>query len=180
MCPQSTRIMRGLALTALVSFAGCSSGGTDSATKETAGAAQTASAAKVDPCTVVTPEEVEAAVGWKVQKTSPIPAGCSFTGPNELQDIASVVVSSGMQAMSSSEEMAAWRKGQTKSSAYADIKFIIEPISDLGVPAIRNQLEGVGGIVGVESYVRGRLLTVSTATLEASKALTRSALARIP
>jgi hypothetical protein len=180
MSSQPTRITRFVALTSAVILVGCANPDADVAAQSTAAATRTAAASKVDPCTVVTPEEVEAAVGWKVQKFAPNPgAGCHYTGPNELTNIVSVIVSAGMQPMSSSEAMAAWRLSQTKQKSYADIKFIIEPISDVGVPAIRNEVEGAG-IVGVESYVRGRLLTISTPTLEAGKALTRSAIKRIP
>jgi Protein of unknown function (DUF3558) len=175
-----TRATRLIAIAAALTVAGCSSGETANSAKN-ADAPSTAAASKLDPCKVVTPEEVEAAVGWKVQKSALNPGNvCNFTGPNELTDMVAVLVSAGMQTMSSSEEMANWRRAQTKGESYKDIKFIIEPIPDLGVPAIRNELEGVSGLAGVESYVRGRLLTITTPTLEGSKALTRSAIKRIP
>jgi hypothetical protein len=171
-------VARAVALATAIASAGCSSSETGES-KDIPAAARTNAAAKVDPCAVVTPEEVKAAVGWTVQKSQLNGAVCNFTGPNEFRDMAAVLVSAGMRTMASSEEMAKWRLDQTKGESYKDIKFIIEPIPDLGVPAIRNEVEGAG-IVGVESYVRGRLLTISTATLEGSKALTRSAIPRIP
>ena len=179
MSSQPTCVTRLIALAAALTVAGCSSGETADSAKN-ADAPSAAAASKLDPCSVVTPEEVKAAVGWTVQKTQLNGAVCNFTGPNELNDMVAVLVSAGMKTMSSSEEMANWRRAQTKSNTYKDIKFIIEPIPDLGVPAIRNQLEGLDGMVGVESYVRGRLLTITTPTLEGSKALTRSAIKRIP
>lgn len=179
MSSQTTRVTRFVTLAAALTVAGCSSGETANSAKN-ADAPSTAAASKLDPCSVVTPEEVKAAVGWTVQKSQLNGAVCNFTGPNELNDMVAVLISAGMQPMSSSEEMANWRRAQTKGESYKDIKFIIEPIPDLGVPAIRNELEGVSGMAGVESYVRGRLLTITTPTLEGSKALTRSAIKRIP
>lgn len=175
-----TRVTRLITLAAALTVLGCSSGETANSDKN-ADPPSTATATKLDPCKVVTPEEVEAAVGWKVQKSALNPGGvCNFTGPNELNDMVAVLISAGMRPMSSSEEMATWRRDQTKSNTYKDIKFIIEPISDVGVPSIRNQIEGMTGLVGVESYVRGRLLTISAPTLEGAKAITRSAIKRIP
>jgi hypothetical protein len=84
-----------------------------------------------------------------------------------------------MPDVSTSTEMAAWRSAQTRTGSYADIKFLIEPIEGLGVPAIRNEIEGAG-LATVEIAVRGRLLDVTTGDLNHSKALAPKAIARMP
>ncbi len=136
---------------------------------------------KIDPCSLLTNEEVEAAVGWKPVKAEPSSYGgvetCNFYGPKDLTQNVSLVVSPGMPKVASSVEMAQWRKKQTEG--YGDFKFVIEPIEGLGVPAILNQVEG-SGLATIEAAAKGVLLDVSTSNLEHSKALTAKALARLP
>jgi hypothetical protein len=73
--------------------------------------------------------------------------------------------------------MAEWRSKQ--GTSFGDIKITIEPIEGLGVPAIRNEVEGAG-LVTVEAAAKGKLLDVTTASLEMSKALAPKAIARLP
>jgi hypothetical protein len=136
---------------------------------------------KIDPCSLLTAEEIEAAVGWKPVKAEPNSYGgveaCNFYGPKGLSQSVSLAVAPGMPKVASSAEMAQWRKKQTEG--YGDIKFVIEPIEGLGVPAIRNEVEGAG-LATVEAAAKGVLLDVSTSNLEHSKALTAKALPRLP
>ena len=149
-------------------------------TAQAQAAGATSGKSSIDECSLLTVEQVSAAVGWKVQKSGPVTSGrgCHYTGPREFADLAAIIVSSGMPPMSNSQQMAEWRRKQVKPGG--DIEFVIEPIEDLGMPAIQNSIRGAG-IWGVEASVRGRLLTVSTtAGLSAAKALARAAAARLP
>jgi hypothetical protein len=169
-------------LCTLLLIVACSDGeNANTATTAAATGQKSAAPASIDACALLTGAEVEAAVGWKVAKTVPMThtTGCNYMHENELENVA-VIVSSGMQTMSNSEQMAEWRTAQAKGKSYSDIKFVINPINDLGVPAIENRIEGMTGMVGVESYVRGRLLTLTATSLEASKTLSRAAIARLP
>jgi hypothetical protein len=136
---------------------------------------------KIDACSLLTPEEIEAAVGWKSTKAEPSAYGgtavCNFYGPQGMSQSVSVLVAPGMPKVANSSEMAAWRKEQTEG--YGDVKFVIEPIEGLGVPAIRNEIEGAG-LSTIEAAAKGVLLDVSTSKLEHSKALSAKALARLP
>jgi hypothetical protein len=89
----------------------------------------------------------------------------------------SLLVAPGMPKVATSAEMAEWRKKQT--GGYGDVKFVIEPVEGLGVPAIRNEVDGAG-LATIEAAAKGVLLDVSTPNLEQSKALVAKALPRLP
>jgi hypothetical protein len=137
---------------------------------------------KIDACSLLTPEEIEAAVGWKSVKADPSTYGgtavCNFYGPKGMSQSVSVVVAPGMPRVASSTEMAQWRKKQTEG--YGDIKFIIEPVEGLGVPAIRNEVGQVPGLATIEAAVKGVLLDVTSSTLGEAKALAVKAIPRVP
>ena len=82
-----------------------------------------------------------------------------------------------MPKVSSSAEMAAWRSKQ--GTSFGDIKVTITAVEGLGVPAIRNEVEGVG-LVTIEAAAKGMLLDVTTSSLERSKALAPKAIERLP
>ncbi len=164
--------------------AACGGGAETSKTTSTSGATQpgpTKAAPKFEACSLLTAEEIEAVVGWKPAKAEPSSYGgtaaCNFTGPQGLSQMVSLLVAPGMPKVANSAEMAVWRKGQTEG--YGDIKFIIEPVEGLGVPAIRNEIEGAG-LATIETAVKGMLLDVSTSSLNHSKALVAKAIARLP
>ena len=144
--------------------------------------AAAAAAPKIDACSLLTPQEIEATVKWSPVKAEPSTYGgtavCNFYGPKGMSQSVSIVVASGMPAVASSTEMAEWRKKQTEG--YGDIKFIIEPIEGLGVPAIRNEVGQVPGLAAIEAAVKGVLLDVTSSTLEEAKALAAKAIARLP
>jgi Protein of unknown function (DUF3558) len=139
-------------------------------------------APKVDACSLLTSEEIEAAVGWKLMKAEPSSYGatavCNFSGPQEFAQSVSLVVAPGMPEVGSSAEMVEWRRKQVEGG-YGDVKFIITPIEGLGFPAIQNAIEGTG-LAAIEVAAKGFLLDVTTSTLEQSKALASKALARLP
>jgi hypothetical protein len=149
--------------------------------KSSAAPAATASQQQsVDVCSLLTSEEIAAVTGAKVAEIKAESHGavgtCNFQAPNELLPVVSLVLAPNMPQVSSSKEMAEWRSKQ--GGSFGDIKLIIEPIEGLGVPAIRNQVEGVE-MVTVEAAAKGKLLDVTTSSLEKSKALAAKALARL-
>jgi hypothetical protein len=168
----------------LVSLAVACGGGAESPKTTTTSAAtqpETKAAPKIEACSLLTVEEIEAVVGWKSAKAEPSLYGgtavCNFSGPQGLSQIVSLLVAPGMPKVANSAEMAEWRKEQTEG--YGDVKFVIEPVEGLGVPAIRNEIEGAG-LVTIEAAVKGVLLDVSTSSLDQAKALTAKAIARVP
>ena len=139
-------------------------------------------APKIDACSLLTAEEIEAAVGWKSAKAEPSSYGgtavCNFSGPKGMSQSVSLLVAPGMPNVASSTEMAQWRRQQTKG--YGDIKFIIEPVEGLGVPAIRNEIGEVPGSATIEAAANGVLLDVTSTTLDEAKALAAKAIKRLP
>jgi hypothetical protein len=139
------------------------------------------SAPAIDACSLLTAEEIEAVTGAKSVGPKKDAYGsvgtCNFHAADQLLPVVSVVLAPGMPEMSSSAEMAAWRSKQAGS--WGGVKLIIEPVEGLGVPAIRNEVEGAG-MVTVEAGVRGMLLDITTSSLERSKALATKAMARLP
>jgi hypothetical protein len=131
-------------------------------------------------CGLLTPDEIHAVTGATVSETKPemhgTTATCNYHAAGELMPAVSLVLAQGMPKVSSSQEMAAWRSKQ--GTTFGDIKIIIEPVEGLGFPAIRNEVEGVG-LVTVEMAVKGKLLDVTTAKLEHSKALVTKASTRV-
>jgi len=169
-----------------IAFLGLACGGSAESQTRSAGSrppAAKAAAKRIDVCSLITPEEIAAETGAKVADIKPDAYGavgtCNFSVAGKLMPIVSILLAPAMPNVASSSEMAQWRSNQTKGTAYGDIKFIIEPIEGLGVPAIRNEIEGAG-MVTVETAVKGRLLDVTTSSLDRSKALVTKAIARLP
>jgi hypothetical protein len=135
----------------------------------------------VDPCTLLTGAEIEAVTGAKAVAAKKEGYGavgtCNYHAGEQLMPVVSLLLAPGMPKVSSSAEMAAWRSKQ--GTSFGGAKLTIEPIEGLGVPAIRNEIEGAG-MVTVEAAVRGMMLDVTTSSLEHSKALLTKAMARVP
>jgi hypothetical protein len=138
-------------------------------------------ASQIDVCSLLTAAEIAEVTGSKATEIKPDTHGavgtCNYQAGEQLFPVVSLVLAPSMPKVSSSAEMAAWRSKQ--GSSFGDIKIVIEPIEGLGVPAIRNEVEGAG-LVTVEAAAKGMLLDVSTSSLEHSKALALKAIARIP
>jgi hypothetical protein len=134
----------------------------------------------VEVCSLLTSEEIAAVTGAKVAEIKADSHGavgtCNYQAPNEPLPVVSLVLAPNMPQVASSSEMAQWRSKQ--GTSFGDIKLVIAPIEGLGVPAIRNEVEGVG-MVTVEAAAKGKLLDVTTSSLEKSKALTLKAMARL-
>ena len=136
---------------------------------------------QVDVCALLTAAEIAAVTGAKVSEIKPDAKGavgtCNYQVGEQLFPLVTLVLAPNMPKVSSSAEMAAWRSKQ--GTSFGDVKIIIAPVEGLGVPAIRNEVEGTG-LVTVEAAAKGMLLDVTTASLEKSKALAVKAIARIP
>ena len=140
------------------------------------------STSRVSACTLLTSEEIAEVTGTQAGEVTPDTFGnvgtCNYNVAGEMMPVVSIILAPNMTEVSSSEEMVAWRKSQIGNS-YGDIKFIFTPIEGLGVPAIRNEIEGMG-LVTVEAAAKGMLVDVTTESLEKSMALMPKALARLP
>jgi hypothetical protein len=139
------------------------------------------SPAQVDVCSLLTAAEVAAVTGAKVSDIKPDAHGavgtCNYQAGEALFPVVSLVLAPNMPKVSSSADMAAWRSKQ--GTSFGDMKITITPIEGLGVPAIRNEVEGTG-LITVEAAAKGMLLDVTTSSLEQSKTLAVKAIARIP
>ena len=161
---------------------GCGSGDApkSSAVSQAARTPAAKSGPQVDVCSLLSATEIEAATGAKVVNTKAEAHGavgtCNYEAANELLPVVSLVLAPGMPEVSSSTEMAAWRSKQ--GTSFGDIKVTITPVGGLGVPAIRNEVEGMG-LVTVEAAAKGMLLDVTTSSLERSKALAPKAIERL-
>ncbi len=172
-------------LTAIVFAAILGCGGDDAPRTAARSASPKAAAAKpasdTDVCALLTAAEIEAATGAKVMESKAEGHGavgtCSYQAANELIPVVSLVLAPGMPEVATSAEMAAWRSKQ--GTSFGDLKVIIMPVEGLGVPAISNEVEGMG-LITVEVAAKGLLLDVTTSKLESSKALVPKALARLP
>jgi hypothetical protein len=141
--------------------------------------------ASIDPCALLTSEEIEAALGWKVATTEGKSFGatgtCTYASATPytargLQQLA-LVIGYGAPPLSSSQAMAAWRLEQYSGDAYKDLSPIVLPVDGFDVPAIQNGFEGM---FGIELLVGDKLLTLSMfETLEPARTLAKQVLARM-
>ncbi len=139
-------------------------------------------ASGIDACALLTPAEIEAAAGWKVEDTKPEThqrtATCTYSrsdGPTVKTVV--LIVSPGMRVLESSAAMAEWRTQQ--AARHPEIKLVIQAVEGLGVPAISNRAED-DSVPTLEASAKGVLLAVRSSTLEVSKALAGKAIARLP
>lgn len=186
-------------LVAIWLVAGCGgedTGGAASAdTRPADAAAVAAPAGSFDPCTLLTADEVTAALGWAVAGTQPYPAPnglghCKYSGaqgnavlPPEQADAGLGVCftnfpCSSLPAYQTSAEMADARVAQyPKEGVYADLKPVVKPLEGMGVPAIEHEL---GGLRTVEMAIGGGTLAyVETwGSPEVTRGLAEKVLAR--
>lgn len=172
-------MMPGLVVFALFAAGACSGekGNADAAAGTTASSAQTTP--KIDPCALLTPTDVESATGWKVTKSgvSKLTGACEFFGPNDVLDIVTVSVVAGPSPIVTSADLAAWRKAQIGPKNEAGL--VIQPVDDVGVPAIRNDFGGPDFVV-IEAWVRSLMVDIGSSNLAATKAMVRAAIKRMP
>jgi hypothetical protein len=179
MSPMSRLMMPGLVAFALFAAGACSGGqdNADAAAGTTPSSAQTAP--KIDPCALLTTADVESATAWKVTKSglSKLTGACEFFGPNDVLDIVTVSVVAGPSPVATSADLAAWRKSQIGPKNEAGL--VIQPVDDVGVPAIRNDF-GAPDFVVIEAWVRGLMVDIGSHNLDAAKAMVRAAVKRMP
>jgi len=161
--------------------------GSASETGSTSSPERTArSAAKptVDVCSLLTREEIAAVTGAKIAATAPAVYGpsqvCNYSVQGQSMPVVTLLLTPNVQKFASSTEMAEWQRRKAKTGmSMGNLKFTIEPVEGLGVPAIRNEIGGAG-MVTVVAAAKGKLLEVMTSSLERSKALVTKAMVRLP
>lgn len=136
---------------------------------------------KIDACSLLTTEEIEAAAGWKPGAPDADTHGttktCTYHGPKALTQSVVLVVATPAPKLESSSAMAEWRGKQ--AARYPDIKMVFKPIEGLGAPAISSELEG-SGKPSLEVAKNGLLLNVTASSLEEAQALAAKAIPRLP
>lgn len=138
----------------LVGACGGGNQGAPPAESTTSGGQQAASEA-FDPCALLTASEIEAALGWTPSKTAPYAqqnktGHCVYTGrPEKAEDLdagigvcASGLPCSSLPDFASSDELVEYLKKGYQEMSSSGPNPTIEPIADLGVPAIRQELLG--------------------------------------
>jgi hypothetical protein len=138
-------------------------------------------ATEVAACDLLTPEEIEAAAGWKPDSSAADSYGttrtCTYQGPRPLTQTVVLIVSRPAPPLESSTKMAEWRNRQAPRQP--DLKMEITPVEGLGFPAVKSGLPGSGNPT-LEAAVGGMVLGVATADFEVAKALAPKAVARLP
>jgi hypothetical protein len=171
----------GYSLPIVLLLAACGGGDSSEKRTETGSAASASNGDDLDACSLLTPEEIQAAAGWTPDTadadTHQTTKTCTYTGPNALKQSIVIVVARPVPEMSSSAEWAEYRNKQAQRQP--DFKMIITPVEGLGVPAVRSELEGVPTPT-IEAAVRGRLLGITTSSFDVAKALVPKAAARLP
>ena len=134
----------------------------------------------VDACTLLTPEEIQAAAGWTPDTTAGKTYGttktCNYMGPDALKQSIVLIVARPAPKVSSSAELAERRKKAAANEP--DIKMVFTPVEGLGMPAVRSEVEGSDRPM-LEAVVGRRVLSVTTSDFEATKALVSKAAARL-
>jgi hypothetical protein len=133
----------------------------------------------VDACTILTREEIESAVGWKVDSTGPGAAAfqgsaCNFYGKTISDLVGVAIADQGLTEINSSAELAQFFSDTARHGMYAvDAK----PLDGLGVPASVYQM----GWTVVTALAKGhRRVDVTSPTEVASRTLMTKLLARLP
>ena len=177
---------------------GC--GGKDAAPADSAAAAAAVpTAGSFDPCTLLTQEEVQAALGWAVAQATPSARGnlgsCAYKSeksntvvPFEQLDVGITSCFTNLacstfdmpKAFGSSEAMVEARKKAYEESGNAQYleMVTITPVEGLGVPAIMHDM---ATLLTLEmSMADGRLAYVSSwGSAEATRSLAEKMLARV-
>ena len=157
-------------------------GGGDSSSRSETGSVSAGAAddQDVDACSLLTSDEIQAAMGWTPDTSSGKSYGttttCAYHGKDAVKQSVVLVLARPAPKVSTSAELAERRNEQAKRQP--DIKMVITPLEGLGVPAVRSELEGSPQPT-IEAVVGGRLLGVTTSDFEASKALVPKAAARL-
>jgi len=139
----------------------------------------------INSCALLTNEEIEAALGWKVATAEARDFGatgaCTYSSstPYSAQGFQqlSLVIGDGLVDISNSEAMAQWRLGQYSGESAKNPSLIVKPLEGLGVPAIQN---GMASMFGIEIAVGDKLVTLSPFdALAPAQALAAKVIARV-
>ena len=182
-----TRILPPTVFIAAVLLGGArepSSGSESASTSSPERTARAAAQPTVDVCSLLTKEEIAAVTGAKITATEPATYGptqvCNYTVQGQSMPVVSLLLTPNVQKFASSTEMAEWQRKKAKTGmSMGNVKFTTEPVEGLGVPAIRNEIGGAG-MITVVAAAKGKLLEVTTSSLERSKALVAKAMVRLP
>lgn len=136
-------------------------GGRAEAPPADSAAAAPAATSSFDPCTLLTAEEVQAAVGWAVAETTPYPSGdggrCVYKGadatglpPQSVDAGVSVCLSNfpctgeegWAQLLSSSAVMADYLRNKFKGTSAEALEPKVDAVEGLGVPATMLEMAG--------------------------------------
>lgn len=188
--------MRLAAMSLILLTSACAKGETPPA-GEQAAAPAAAQAPAGDPCAILTPEEIQAAVGWTVAtslpKSGPGYANCTWSSEKGSTVLPPETLSAGYLAcltnfpcttiqwpgqFASSVAMAEFRLNVYKGTPYEDAGATAVPVEGMGVPAIIHEL---GGEHSFEAFLGGeKTAFVSLWTsAETARALGEKVLARL-
>ena len=133
-----------------------------------------------DPCALLTSEEIQAASGWapdtSAAKTYGSTKTCAYHGEDVMKQSVVLIVARPAPKVSSSAELVERRTKAASSDP--DIKMTFTAIEDLGMPAVRSEVEGAPAPT-VEVVVGSHLLAVTAGDFESSKTLAGKAAGRL-
>lgn len=150
-----------IAVTALLSSMALGCGGDNVPQTANPVAEAAAPSSSLDPCSLLTYDEIASAVGWKPDSSTKEAGNCTYHGPSAYTQNIMILLGQGMPDMPDSRALREWRAKQYAN--YTKANAIVEPIEGLGVPAIRNEF---GSTVAVEMVVGKQLVTVTGSTLK--------------
>jgi hypothetical protein len=172
--------MAHLTRTLLVALLVAACGGESSETRAQSGSGgSSASNDDYDPCALLTAEEIQAATGWapdtSAAKTYGTTKTCAIHGTDAMKQSVVIVVARPAPKVSTSAELADRRV--KAAAASPEIKMKFTPIEDLGMPAVRSEVEGANPTV--EVVVANKVIGVTASDFESSKTLAGKAAARL-
>lgn len=171
--------------------------GRESPPAQEAAAPPAAAASGIDPCSILTAEEIQAAVGWAVARSEPRSgtgyANCTWSSDKGTTAMPPETVEAGLipcftnfpcttvdmpKQFASSAAMAEFRRGLYQGTSYEAMNPTVEPVEGLGVPAIIHEL---GGLYSMEAFLgEGRMAFVTLWTgADAARSLGEKVLERV-
>jgi hypothetical protein len=171
--------------------------GRESPPAEEAAAPPAASASGIEPCSTLTVEEIQAAVGWTVArsepKSSPGYFSCTWASEKGGSVLPPETVEAGITScftnipcstidmpgqFANSAAMAEFRRGVYKGTSYEAMNPMVEPVEGLGVPAVVHE---IGGMYSMEMFLDdGKTAFVTLWTgADAARSLGEKVLARV-
>ena len=171
--------------------------GRESPPAQEAAAPPAAAASGIEPCSTLTPEEIQAAVGWTVArsdpKSSPGYFSCTWASAKGGSVMPPETVEAGITMcftnipcsnvdmpgqFANSAAMAELRRGVYKGTSYEAMNPMVEPVEGLGVPAVIHEL---GGLYSMEMFLGEEKIAYVTlwTGADAARALGEKVLQRV-